>query len=121
MTSLPVEDPIKAFEFYTKILGFKEHTYIPEGQLAIVVSAEEENGTTLLLEPIDEELYKPFQQAIYKKGYPYLILGSKDVAKDYKELCEKGVVFKSQPKKTDYGITATFDDTCGNFIQIIQD
>ncbi|HUE75800.1 MAG TPA: VOC family protein, partial [Chloroflexota bacterium] len=51
MTSVLVDDPIKAFKFYTEVLGFAERLYMPEAQLAIVVSPEEPNGTGLLLEP----------------------------------------------------------------------
>jgi hypothetical protein len=31
-----------------------------------------------------------------------------------------GVVFKKEPTKTEWGIEAMFNDTCGNFIQIAQ-
>ena len=30
MTSLLVDDPIKAFKFYTEVLGFVERMYVPE-------------------------------------------------------------------------------------------
>ena len=121
MTSLPVNNPIKAFEFYTSVLGFKEFMYMPEAQLAIVVSPEDEKGTTLLLEPIDDELYKPFQKGVYEKELPIMIFGCPDVQKEYDRLVKLGVSFKTPPTKTDYGTMAIFDDTCGNFIQIYQD
>jgi predicted enzyme related to lactoylglutathione lyase len=121
MTSIPVKDPIKAFKFYTNILGFKEHLYMPEAHLAIVVSSEGEKGTTLLLEPIDDKIYRPFQKRVYEKGYPIIILGSNDIAKDYQNLIDKGVVFKTPPTTMDYGTIAIFDDTCGNYIQLHQD
>ncbi len=50
MTSISVRDPIEAFMFYTQKLGFKEKLFMPEMKLAIVVSPEDEDGTSLLLE-----------------------------------------------------------------------
>ncbi len=51
LTSIFVNSPQEAFKFYTEVLGFVEKMYIPEAELAIVVSAEETNSTSLLLEP----------------------------------------------------------------------
>jgi hypothetical protein len=45
-----------AFGFYTKVPGFKEHTFLPVQNLAIVVSEEDPKGTALLLEPGDNPL-----------------------------------------------------------------
>ena len=53
MVSVFVEDPIKAFEYYTEVLGFEEVMYSPENYLAIVKSPLDSNGTTLLLEPTE--------------------------------------------------------------------
>jgi predicted enzyme related to lactoylglutathione lyase len=119
MTSLPVEDPIKAFKFYTEIAGLKEHTYMPEMQLAIITS--EDCKTTLLLEPKGDGYYNTFQKKVYADGYPIIILGSDDVKADYERLKSLGVEFKQEPTKTDWGTIATFDDTFGNYIQIHQD
>lgn len=121
LTSIPVIDPIKAFKFYTSILGFEELMYNPEAFLAIVVSPENKNGTALLLEPVDDDIYKPFQQSVFKKELPVIILGCTDVQKEYDRLLKLGVVFKTPPTKSEYGTFAIFNDTCGNFIQIHQD
>lgn len=121
LTSIPVKDPIKAFEFYTKTLGFQELMYMPEAQLAIVVSPEDPKGTALLLEPQGADFVVTFQKAVYDKGLPFIVLGSEDVSAEYAKLKDKGVVFKQEPTKTDWGIIAMFDDTFGNYIQIHQD
>lgn len=121
MTSVPVKDPIKAHEFYTEILGFKSFMFMPEAQLALVVSAEDPKGTTLLLEPMGDGFYATFQKEAYDKKLPILILGSEDVKADYQRLLDKGVVFQGEPKTSEWGTSATFDDTFGNFIQIHQD
>src|SRR6476469_7131953 len=58
MTGIHVKDPKVAFKFYTEILGFVEHTYMPEANLAIVVSPDDAEGTALLLEPSDNPVAK---------------------------------------------------------------
>ena len=121
MTSIPVKNPIDAHQYYTEVLGFKSHTFMPEAQLAIVVSSEDPDGTTLLLEPLGSPTYQKLQTEAYEHGMPFIILGSDNVQATYEELKAKGVKFKQEPKTTDWGTSAIFDDTCGNFIQIHQD
>jgi len=118
LVSLPVNDPITAFKFYTEILGFKEKLYMPEAYLAIVVSPEDPEGTALLLEPTGNLGTKEYYEGIYKAGLPVIIFGVDDVQKEYDRLKEKGVVFKQEPTKTEWGTQAIFDDTCGNYVQI---
>ncbi len=120
MTSISVDDPIAAFEFYTKTLGFREKLYMPEMQLAIIVSPEYPHGTSILLEPRGGYGSKEFYDGIYKAGLPVIVFGSTDIRRDFEELRAKGVVFKQEPTETPYGTQAIFDDTCGNYIQIHQ-
>ena len=120
LTSVLVDDPIKAFKFYTEVLGFVERMYIPEAYLAIVVSPEDRDGTGLLLEPNNNPISKPFQQGVYEMGLPIIVFSVADIQQEYERLLARGVVFREPPTKTDWGIQAVFDDTCGNFIQIVQ-
>ena len=120
LTSIPVHDPIKAFTFYTEVLGFVKRMYVPEAYLAIVASPEEPDGTGLLLEPNDNPISKTFQEGVYKAGLPIIVFGVDDVQKEYERLKKLGVVFRKEPTKTEYGLEAIFDDTCGNFIQLYQ-
>jgi len=62
MTGVHVNSPVEAFKFYTEVLGFIEKMYMPEAQLAIVVSPEEFEGTALLLEPNDNPIAKAYQE-----------------------------------------------------------
>lgn len=121
MTSVYVHDPVEAFKFYTEVLGFQELIFMPEAQLAIVVSTEDPKGTALLLEPNGNPIAKSYQEKINKAGLPVIVLGVKDVEKEHERMKALGVVFKQEPTKTDWGVIAVFDDTCGNFIQIHQD
>ena len=120
LTSVFVNDPVKAFRFYTEVLGFIKRLYVPEANLAIVASPEEPNGAGLLLEPNDNPIAKTYQEAIYKKGLPVIIFGVEDIQKEYERLNGLGVVFRKEPTKTDAGIETIFEDTCGNLIQLYQ-
>lgn len=120
MTSVFVNDPLEAFKFYTEVLGFKEQLYMPEANLAIVVSPEDPEGTTLLLEPSDNPLAKTFQEGIYKAGMPVIVFSVPDVQQAFERLSNLGVTFRKLPTQGEAGFEAVFDDTCGNFIQIYQ-
>lgn len=120
MTSVPVIDPIKAFQFYTETLGFVEKLYMPEMNLAIVVSPEDKDGTTILLEPRGGYGSDKYFEGIYDAGLPVIVFGTVDVQAEFDRLKEKGVVFRQAPTKTEWGTQAVFDDTCGNYIQIHQ-
>ncbi|GGG14555.1 VOC family protein [Paenibacillus abyssi] len=120
LTSVYVNHPLEAFKFYTEVLGFISRLYIPEAYLAIVASPEEPDGTGLLLEPNNNPIAKTYQEALFNAGYPVIVFGVKDIQSEYERLSELGVVFRKQPTKTEVGIEAIFEDTCGNLIQLYQ-
>jgi predicted enzyme related to lactoylglutathione lyase len=120
LASLIVDDPLKAFTFYTEVLGFVERTFIPEALLAIVASPEEPNGTALLLEPNNNPIAKTFQEAVYQQGLPLIVFGVENLQQEFERLQKLGVVFRQEPTKTEWGTQALFEDTCGNLIQIAQ-
>jgi predicted enzyme related to lactoylglutathione lyase len=97
--------------------------YSPEDYIAIVKSPLEGSGTYILLEPTEPggiEIAKEFKKTIYDMGMPVISFSSDDIHLTVKELKEKGVVFKKDPVKTDFGYEAVFDDSNGNYIQLIQ-
>jgi predicted enzyme related to lactoylglutathione lyase len=118
LTTIYVDDPSKAFEFYTQKLGFIKRIYQPEANLAIVASPEDPFGTGLLLEPNDNPIARAYQSALYQDGLPAIVLGVQDVQQVYRRLKNMGVVFQSEPVISEHGTQAVFDDTCGNFVQI---
>jgi catechol 2,3-dioxygenase-like lactoylglutathione lyase family enzyme len=120
LVSVMVDDPIKAFKFYTEVLGFVERVYMPEAQLAIVASPEDPGGTGLLLEPSDNPIAKPFREGLYEQGLPVIVFGTDDIQKEYEKLKARGVVFRSEPTPQGPVIAATFEDTFGNLIQLSQ-
>lgn len=123
MVSIFVKDPAKAFDYYTKVLGFTEVMFSPENYIAIVKSPLGADATNILLEPTEPngiEIAREYKKKLYEMGIPVISFGADDIQKTFEELNEKGVVFKKEPTKTDYGYEAVFDDDNGNFIQLIQ-
>jgi predicted enzyme related to lactoylglutathione lyase len=123
MVSVFVEDPVKAFEYYTEVLGFEKVMYSPEHDISIVKSPLDSDGPSLLLEPIEPdgiEIAKEYKRKLYLLGIPVISFSSADIHNTAAELKKKGVIFKKDPTKTDYGFEAIFDDANGNYIQLIQ-
>ena len=120
MTSVFVDDPLKAFRFYTEVLGFRERLFMPEANLAIVASPEDPGGTGLLLEPNDNPVAKTCQEDLHKIGLPVIVFSVPDVPRENDRLSNSGVMFRQPPTPTEAGPAAVFDDTCGNFIQLFQ-
>ncbi|NKQ56865.1 VOC family protein [Amycolatopsis sp. K13G38] len=116
-----VDDLAKAQRFYTDVLGFVTKNDIPLGGGArwlTVVSAEDKDGTELLLEPNGHPAAKTFQEALVADGIPFTMFFVDDVHTEYDRLREQGVRFTQEPANMGTVTTAVFDDTCGNLIQI---
>jgi len=120
MTSVFVSDPVSAFHFYTEVLGFSEKTFIPKQWIAIVVSREDPEGTSLLLEPNHNAIAKRYQQGLYKAGIPVIVFTTRDIKQECDRLAVLGVKFRKEPMKTKYGIEALFEDGYGNIIQLYE-
>jgi predicted enzyme related to lactoylglutathione lyase len=120
LTSVFVDDPLKAFQFYTEVLGFVSRMYVPEAYLAIVASPEEPDGTGLLLEPNNNPLAQSYQQGLFTAGLPAIVFGVEDVQAEFKRLQDQGVVFRGAPETNEWGTQAIFEDGCGNLIQLHQ-
>lgn len=123
LTSVPVVDQDKALDFYTNILGFVKKTEVPVGEhkWLTVVSAAEQSGIELLLEPMGFEPAKQYQQALKEAGIPYTAFSVDDIEQEYNRLKELGVEFSIPPKEAGTVKIAVFDDTCGNNIQLMQE
>ncbi len=119
MVSVHVKDPIAAFKFYTDVLGFRETMFMPDAQLAIVHAPDQD--VAILLEPSDNPVARGYMEGIYKLNLPIIVMGVPNVQAEYERLRSRGVKFLQEPKTDQYGTTAVFDDTCGNYIQLHQD
>ena len=122
VTSVMVDDQRKALAFYTGVLGFVKKTEIPMGEVSwlTVVSPDAPDGVELVLEPDSHPAAGPFKSALVEDGIPFTSFAVDDVRAEYERLRAAGVRFTQEP--TDLGVVtvATFDDTCGNLIQIAQ-
>lgn len=122
LASVLVDDQDTALRFYTEILGFVKKTDIPMGEhrWLTVVSADDPDGTQLLLEPDDHPAAKPFKDALVGDGLPYTSFAVDDVRADVERMRALGVRIVQEPAEMGPVTTAVFDDTCGNLIQIAQ-
>ena len=120
ITSVSVDDQRKALRFYTEVLGFKKKTDVPLGDdfWLTVVSPDEPEGTELLLEPDSHPAVRPFKTALVEDGIPFTSFAVEDVQAEYERLTGLGVRFTQPPVDAGPVVTAVFDDTCGNLIQI---
>ncbi len=121
LTSIFVDDQAKAEAFYTDVLGFVKKADVPVGQFRwlTVVSPDEPDGTELLLEPNDNPAARTYQAAIFAQGILLATFAVADIHAEYERLTGRGVQFAQGPIAQGPIITAVFEDTCGNFIQLL--
>jgi catechol 2,3-dioxygenase-like lactoylglutathione lyase family enzyme len=122
VTSVYVDDQQKALEFYTGTLGFEKKADTPVGEYSwlTVVGPDDPGGVQLLLEPDQHPAARTFKQALVEDGIPFTSFAVPDVAAEYERLRHLGVVFTQEPTEMGPTVTAVFDDTCGNLIQLAQ-
>lgn len=122
LASVLVDDQEKALKFYTEVLGFEKKQDVANGDYRwlTVGSAAAGSDTELLLEPNAHPAARQFQAAIYADGIPATVLFSSDFQGEYERLRSRGVRFKAEPVSEAWGSSVIFDDTCGNWINLVQ-
>jgi len=117
-----VDDQVKALEFYTTKLGFKKMADIPLGEYRwlTVVSPDGIDGVELVLEPMSLPPSHKYQKYLFDAGIPATAFTTKDIFAEYNQLKNLGVVLKGEPQKMGPIISALFEDTCGNLINLVQ-
>lgn len=120
--SIPVDDQKKALKFYTEVLGFVKKQDIPMGKFSwlTVVSPERPDGVELALEPDEHPAVGTFKMALVEDGIPFNSFTVTSVQNEFERLTERGVKFTQKPTDLGEVVTAVFDDTCGNLIQIAE-
>ncbi|MFD5246478.1 VOC family protein [Amycolatopsis sp. NPDC058340] len=120
ITSVFVDDQAKALDFYTGKLGFIKKHDVPTGDARwlTVVSPANPDGVELLLEPDGHPAAKPFKKALAGDGIPFTQFAVDDVYAEVERLKGLGVEFTQDPVDMGPVVTAVFDDTCGNLIQL---
>ncbi|MCP3102385.1 VOC family protein [Myxococcus sp. K15C18031901] len=122
LSSVFVDDQAKARKFYTEVLGFVVKVDIPAGgaRWLTVVSPDDPNGTQLVLEPNGHPAATAYQKALFADGIPATSFTSLDIQAEYERLSGLGVVFRQKPTQMGPVTVATFEDTCGNLLQMHQ-
>ncbi|MFC9353434.1 VOC family protein [Arthrobacter sp. NPDC057013] len=121
MCSIHVQDPAAAHSFYTETLGFDTLMAMPEHNLFIVKDPGAAGTVGLLLEPSDNPIASAYSKGLYDAGIPAIVFGAPDVRAEYERLSAAGVRFRGEPAEDPSGLSAVFDDGCGNYIQLHQD
>ena len=123
--SVPVTDQERALAFYTEKLGFLKKLDMPLGggnRWLTLVSKEAQDGPEILLEPapLHFEPSKVFQDALMEAGIPYTQFDVDDVQSEYDRLTKLEVEFSMKPTEMGTVKVAVFNDTCGNYIQLVE-
>lgn len=122
LTSITVADQQRALTFYTQVLGFVPKTDVPLGEhrWLTVVAPEERDGVELLLEPLGFAPAQTYQQALFEAGIPVAVFHVDDLPGVYERLQAQGVRFSMPPTLMGPNLLAVLDDTCGNYLQLVQ-
>ncbi len=122
LTSVMVNDQARALDFYTNILGFVKKNDVPIGDARwlTLISPEGPDDVEILLEPMRFAPARVYQKALFEAGIPLTLFTVKDIQQEYERMEKLDVVFRQKPTAMGPVIIAMFDDTCGNFIQLMQ-
>ncbi|MHB8904572.1 MAG: VOC family protein [Melioribacteraceae bacterium] len=120
--SLTVNNQEEALNFYTNVLGFTKMADIPLGEYRwlTVVSPEGIEGVELVLEPLAFEPARVYQKALFDAGIPATAFITNDINAEYDRLKKLGVIFRGKPESMGPITAVTFEDTCGNLINLVQ-
>ena len=120
ISHLFVDDQEKAHHFYTDVLGLQTKDGVPVGtdRWLTVVSPVDTDGPELLLEPDTHPAVRPYKEALVADGIPATSFAVDDVPAEFERLQRLGVKFTQEPLDLGPVVTAVFDDTCGNLIQL---
>lgn len=120
--SLMVSDQAHALDFYTRVLGFEKMADIPLGEYRwlTVTSPDGLAGVELVLEPTAFPPSQVYQKALFEAGIPATAVITSDIAADFAQLTTRGVTFRGTPTRMGPITAVTFEDTCGNLINLVQ-
>jgi catechol 2,3-dioxygenase-like lactoylglutathione lyase family enzyme len=118
LISMPVQDPIEAHDIYTSKLGFVSKEFDPDSSLAIVVAAENQAGTAMLLEPCKGTFAESYQKSAFDANLPIMVFGVNNVEAELARLKAAGVTVRPDLDKPEWGLKNMFEDGCGNLLMI---
>lgn len=120
--SVMVKDQEQALHFYTNVLGFEK---LSDRQMGLyrwltVRSPDGVEGVELVLEPLGFAPARAYQKELYEAGIPAAAFVTKNIAAEVERLKARGVRFLGEPINTGSFTSVTFEDTCGNLINLVQ-
>lgn len=120
--SLMVEAQDDAPDFYTNVVGFRKMADLPmEGYRWLAVTAPDGiAGVELVLEPVQFLPARVYPKALFNAGIPAVAFTTADLAGECGRLKARDVKFRGEPKNLGPIISATFEDTCGNLVHLVQ-
>lgn len=118
MVSLPVQDPVKAHEIYTRKLGFQSLEFDAEASLAVVASPEDPRGTAILLEPCVGSFAEDYQKAAFEANLPIMVFEATNTKMELLRLKSEGVTLRPDLDRPEYGLQNLFEDGCGNLLML---
>jgi predicted enzyme related to lactoylglutathione lyase len=122
LSSVMVNDQVRALKFYTEILGFSKKTDLSVGEYRwlTVTSPDGPEGVELVLEPMAFPPAREYQKALFEAGIPIIAFLSDDLQAEYQKLKQRGVAFRSEPQTLGAITSVLFEDSCGNLINLVQ-
>jgi predicted enzyme related to lactoylglutathione lyase len=122
LTTIYVNDQDKALRFYTEALGFAKKSDFSQGpyRWLTVTSPDDPDGTELQLALDNDPAAKAFQQARFKQNQPAVMFNTDDIKADYERIKARGAEFTMPPTDVTGSTIAMLNDTCGNFVQLVQ-
>ena len=117
-----VDDQDKALAFYTSTLGFVKKLDIAMGKMRwlTITSPEGAEGVEIVLETNEFPAARESQKILYDAGFPATVLTTDDIGADFQRLKGMGVKFRGEPKDIGPVSTVSFEDICGNLINLVQ-
>jgi catechol 2,3-dioxygenase-like lactoylglutathione lyase family enzyme len=123
LTAIMVDDQPRAIAFYIDTLGFRVAKRFPVGEYEWIglIAPDGPEDVLLSLEPAPQDYAVAFRRGLYDNGIPATAFQSLDLQAEYERLVAKGVKFKAPPvSHPGMPAMATFDDGCGNWIQLYE-
>jgi predicted enzyme related to lactoylglutathione lyase len=122
LTSIYVDDQEKALAFYTNVLGLtKKADFSNSGYRWLTVASPEDlEGTELQLALNNDPAAKAYQQALYQRGQPAIMLFTDDIKADADAIAARGGKLKMRPTEVTGSTIAQIEDGAGNLVQITE-
>ncbi len=109
---VPVDDPIRAREFWTKSMGFAVTLDEPfgSGERWIEVSPPNDSISLVLSRRLPEE---PRRDVPAQLPHSPIFFNCQDIQETHRQLSARGVRFPAEPTKMPFGWWAMFEDNEG--------